>query len=87
MTPITKTRSQAISHAKEVVKQKTDYKRLPNAQVLEAVATCECGQTQAICLQVVTKKKDPMGMTRIFEFRVGYCENCGTDTSKGRIHA
>lgn len=80
MTPITKTRSQAIAEIKQIVYRAINKKRYNFTMMEETSSMCDCGQTQAIYFEYYHLKQwHPV--------KVGYCENCGTDTSKGRIHA
>lgn len=82
MTPIVKTRKQAIQYAKEELRRETNLNRLPNIVIRDTEAICGCGFTQAVRVNGCDNS-----LNNMYSKTIGYCANCGQDTTKGRVRA
>lgn len=72
MKTITKTKSKAISLAKETLRNESSVKRLGHSIVKNTACDCDCGHTAAI--EVVAKIKG-----KYHNITVGYCSSCGVN--------
>lgn len=65
-------KTEAIKDAKDLLRLKTQTKRLDNCNVLLSSSNCNCGETPAYEVSTIGAK----GHGKIFDVKVAICKHC-----------